>query len=254
MTLFEYSVSLAECETATFPMTHGKTPIKGSHGVNDATTDKTKLLELFSTPGVALVAIATGMPSGITVLDIDRQHGGNRRWQENRHKIPSTWTWRTRSGGLHLAMRHCPGLRTRTIGMIARGIEIRSTGVSAIYWPAVGFSLLCGSPPAPWPQWLVPPPAPAPQRSQRCAEGHPRLPEHVEAALAGICRTVATASPGSRNSLLFWGAVRCAKIISRGELSRQHAEAVLTECAARIGLDHIEIPRTIASAFNRRAA
>jgi hypothetical protein len=203
---------------------------------------------LFGHPRAELVAIATGEASSIAVLDIDRQHDGATWWQANRHRLPVTWAWRTRSGGIHLAMKHHSGLRTVPIGTIGAGVEIRSTGASAIFWPGAGFPVLCDAPPAPWPDWLMPParrePPPPP-----CILHDARPPERVEASLAGLVRTVALAGEGRRNSSLHWAASRVAEMSARGEIARHHADAALIAAAAHCGLDQREAAATIASAF-----
>jgi hypothetical protein len=245
----QHALDLATRGIAVFPMSRAKTPIKDSHGVKDATTDPARLAELFDHPRAELVAIATGTPSGITVLDIDRQHGGMIWWQGNRHRLPPTWAWRTRSGGLHIAMKHRPELRTVAIGQIGQGIEIRSTGASAIYWPAGGVPTLFNAPPAAWPAWLLPPPRPALEPHPRRNGNDQRPPERVEASLAGLVRNVATAGAGERNARLHWSACRAAEMSARGEIARRHAEAVLIEAASRCGLDYREAAATIASAY-----
>jgi hypothetical protein len=242
-----HALDLAKRGIATFPMGRAKAPLKGSHGVRDATTDPTRLAELFADRRAELVAIATGQPSGISVLDVDQQHNGLAWWLENRNRLPSTWAWRTRSGGLHIAMKHRPELRTAAIGQIGVGIEIRSTRSSAIYWPCVGLPTLCDAPPAEWPSWLLPPPRPASAASYAPQDARP--PHHVEASLAGLVRNVATAGAGQRNARLHWSACRAAEMTSRGEIARRHAEAVLIEAASRCGLDHREAATTIASAY-----
>lgn len=246
--LLAAALALAARGIPVFPMAAGKTPLAGSHGVRDATADPDRLAEMFRLPGATLVAIACGERSGISVLDIDRQHGGLAWWQENRHRIPETWAWRTRHGGLHLAMKHRPGLRTVSLGTIGAGVEIRSTGASAIYWPAVGLPLLCDADPAAWPSWLLPPPKPAPPPP--CYSPHDaRPPQHVESALAGLVRIAALAGEGRRNAALFWAASRAAEMTGRGEIARHHAEAVLIAAASHCGLDHREAVATVASAF-----
>ncbi len=199
----------------------------------------------------ALIGIRTGEASNLAVLDIDRQHNGLEWWQANRHRLPATRTHRTRSGGLHLLFKDKPGLRCST-ARIAPGIDVKAEGGAVIYWPATGLEVLLDAPLAAWPGWLMPPPKPTPAPSYEFAR--PRSAAHIEAQLAGLVRTIATAPQGQRNAVLFWAASRAAEITAQGQLSRPHAEAVLIEAASHAGLDHIEAARTIASALTRRAA
>jgi hypothetical protein len=146
---------------------------------------------------------------------------------------------------------HLPGLRC-SASQIAPGIDVRADGGYACAWGAHGFPVLSDAALAPWPAWLTP--ARKAATAPSYAPAGPRPAEHIEAQLAGLVRTVATAPEGQRNSVLFWAANRAAEIIAEGQLSRPHAEAVLIEAASRAALDHVEAARTIASALTRRAA
>ncbi len=218
------------------------------HGVKDASCDPARLREWFSRPAL-VPAIACGEPSGISVLDIDRQHGGREWWQANRKLLPETFAYRTKSSGIHLWFRHRQGLRTVPLGVIGAGAEIRSTGGCAIAWFAVGLPILCDAPAALWPEWLTPPPRPAPEPRCDFADGRP--PGRVEAALGGLVRVAALARAGERNQRLHWAACRAAEMAARGEIGRQDAEAVLVEAAARAGLPYPEAKATITGAMRR---
>ncbi len=233
---------------AVFPAGINKVP-RTRNGHKAASTDLEHIEIMHNRFGFILVGIATGIESNLAVLDIDRQHNGSVWWQENRHRLPATRTHRTRSGGLHLLFRHFPGLRCST-ARIAPGIDVKAEGGAIIYWPATGLPVLSDAPLAEWPEWLTPPPKPAPAPSHESAG--PRPAAHIEAQLAGLIRTIAAAPSGQRNGSLFWAASRAAEITAQGQLSKPHAEAILIEAASRVGLDHIEASRTIASAFARR--
>jgi hypothetical protein len=71
-----------------------------------------------------------------------------------------------------------------------------------------------------------------------------------EARLGGLCRTVAAATEGTRNSTLFWAASRLAEMA--GELRMNAALQALVHAAAESGLDGREIARTIDSALKTR--
>jgi hypothetical protein len=246
----EYALALGSDGFAVFPVGQDKAP-RCLRGHLAASTDQDRIRGLGVQYGFVLIGVATGEASNASVLDLDRQHGAGTWWQENRHRMPGTRTHRTRSGGLHLWFRHRPGLRCST-ARVAPGVDVKAEGGACIWWPAAGFEVLSDAPLADWPEWLAPPPRPAP--APRYQPVGPRPTAHIEAALAGLVRTIATAPPGERNARLFWASCRAADLVANGELSKPHGEAVLIEAAGRAGLDHMESARTITSAFTRKAA
>jgi hypothetical protein len=250
----QHALNLTARGIATFPMTSAKTPLSGSHGVKDASTDPGRLAELFSDRRAELVAIATGKPSGISVLDIDRQHDGLTWWQENRDRLPATFAYRTRSGGLHLWFRHHPELRTTPIGAIGTGIEIRSTGASAIYWPATGLPVLCDAPPAVWPDWLMPPPKPASQGPATLTPRGDDAPSRRYAlgALRRGIERIAAAGPGQRNNALNAEAYSLIRLTEGGALDHAEIAEALAHAAHAAGLDRREIEQTLRSALTAR--
>ncbi len=249
--MLRHALALAARGWATYPATNRKGPLRGSHGVKDATRDPDRLRELFARPGVVLLAIATGRPSGISVLDIDHQYGGMDWWRENRERLPPTLAWRTRSGGLHVVFRHRPELRTVGLGVIGRGIEIRATGASVVYWPAIGAAIECNAEPARWPDWLLPPPRPAlapPPLAAWCGNDR-RARAYAEGALANAIRRVASAPPGTRNATLNGQAFALSRFAVDGSLSAEEIAYALASAASRAGLDSGEVVATLKSAL-----
>ncbi len=128
---------------------------EGGHGFKDASTDPKQIEWLWQNWPGDLIGIPTGEASGISILDIDVKHDTARAWWHQRqHMLPATRTFRTKSGGLHLAFRHADGIRN-VEGKPVPGIDVRGTGGYFIYWFAAGFPCLDHSPPALWPQWLT---------------------------------------------------------------------------------------------------
>lgn len=254
--ILRHAVALAARGWAVFPAGPKKTPLRGSRGVRDATRDPEALQRLFAQPGAALVAIATGTPSGISALDIDRQHGGANWWRENRERLPSTLAWRTRSGGIHVIFQHRPEIRTVGLGKIGAGVEIRSSGASVIYWPANGRSILCDAPPAPMPQWLMPPPAPvyAPPAPSSWEGNDRRARAYAEGALRRAVRAVASAGPGTRNAALNCEAFGLSRLVATGALAADEIAYALATAALTAGLDGRETAATIRSALRARGA
>lgn len=254
MNALDHALDLATRGIACFPMTSAKTPLKDSHGVHDASTDPARLAELFSDRRAELVGIATGTPSGLSVLDIDKQHDGLIWWRENRTRLPSTWAWRTRSGGLHVAMKHRPELRTVGIGQIGTGVEIRSAGSSAIYWPSAGLPTLCDAPPADWPLWLMPAPKPTwkpPVAPAWQGDDHTAR-RYAEAALRRGIEAVASAPPGSRNAALNRECYSLMRLTATGALHAGEIAEGMAHAAIAAGLDRREIEGTLRSALSAR--
>jgi hypothetical protein len=85
-----------------FPVRNDKRPAT-RHGFKDATTDPAEIARLFALPGAALIGVPTGKMSGADVLDVDVKHDAARAWLlAVETSIPSTRSYRTRSGGVHL--------------------------------------------------------------------------------------------------------------------------------------------------------
>ena len=236
-----------------FPMTRAKRPAC-PHGVLDATADPEALRRLFAARGAALAAIATGAPSGVSVLDIDRQHGGGAWWSANRERLPPTLAWRTRSGGLHLAFVHRPGLRS-SVARIAPGVDIRAEGGGAIFWPATGLPILADLPPARWPEWLVPPPPPPPVPAWRelaWSGTDARRRRYALAALGNGCERVARAGEGARNATLNAEAFGLMRLAREGAIDAAEIAEGLAIAARAAGLEARETAATLASALLAR--
>ena len=125
-----------------FPCNEAKEPLT-AHGFRDARRSS-------NWKGWPLVGFATGGISGIDVLDIDPR--GRDWYDQNFDALPTTRAHSTQRG-LHLLFKHAPGLRCST-DKIADGIDVRSTGGYAIWWPAAGLPFE-DFPLAEWPEWLL---------------------------------------------------------------------------------------------------
>ncbi|WP_455208876.1 bifunctional DNA primase/polymerase [Kaarinaea lacus] len=78
----------------------------------------------------ANVGIVTGKVSGIVVLDIDPQHGGDKSladWEKQHGPLPRTVEVKTGGGGRHLYFQHPGGTVHNKIG-IAPGVDLRGDG------------------------------------------------------------------------------------------------------------------------------
>jgi hypothetical protein len=91
---------------------------------------------------------ASGDANGFSVVDVDLE---GLDWFDQQH-LPLTRLHRTRSGGLHLLLRHPSGLRNSS-SEIAPGVDVRGDGGMIIWWPREGYDV-CEAPLAEWPMGL----------------------------------------------------------------------------------------------------
>lgn len=118
----------------------GKHPVANlaGHGVNDATTDLQIIDQWWSMFPDANIGLATGMASGVIVVDIDPDKGGEDAWQNLLDRYPDTedtWAVITGSGGYHLYFEAVEGIRN-SASVVGPGIDIRSDGGYVIAPPS----------------------------------------------------------------------------------------------------------------------
>jgi putative DNA primase/helicase len=122
-----------ECESA------GKHP-RTKTGLKEATTDAEQIREWWSRWPGANVGLATGAVSGLLVLDVDVDSGGEESATtleaEHRH-LPATVTALTGGGGRHLLFRH-PGEEVRnSAGRLGPGLDTRGDGGYVVAPPSL---------------------------------------------------------------------------------------------------------------------
>jgi putative DNA primase/helicase len=115
-------------------------------GVKAATTDEKQVREWWGDlwPG-SNIGIATGAQSGITVLDVDPRHGGDRtlaELEEQHGRLPRTPTAKTGGGGEHVVLKH-PGKRVRNRAGFMPGLDIRGDGGYIVAPPSLHVSGGC---------------------------------------------------------------------------------------------------------------
>jgi hypothetical protein len=147
------ALELAARGIPVFPLKANKRPCQVG-AWKDASTDQAAVARLFADPLASLIGVPTGAVSGFDILDIDPRKGGDLWERENAQRLPATRTHATRSGGTHYLMRHTPGCGGTSADRIAPGVDIRSDGGYAVWWPAHGFAT-AGTLHAPWPDWLL---------------------------------------------------------------------------------------------------
>jgi replicative DNA helicase len=95
-----------------------------------ATTEENMIQGWWEFQPDANVGIACGECSGITVLDVDKDHGGYDSLSELLGKygrLPDTPVAKTGSGGEHIFFKYVPGTRN-SAGKLGKGLDIRSQG------------------------------------------------------------------------------------------------------------------------------
>jgi len=199
---------------AVFFLSEAKTPLKGSHAFYDAVRTEAELVALYHRyRGATYIAYATGSEnkhpdhgivpaSGVAVLDLDFKHPEAVEWYEaNKHRLPDTFTYRTRSGGLHLVYQDHPKLRT-VAGNIETGVDVKARGGYACAWFLHGYEVLLSGEPASWPDWLDIPNTKASTRRKRATEATARprqravTPRRISQQAVPLAGTVAAAIKG----------------------------------------------------------
>ena len=154
---------------------------------------------------------------------------------------------RTRSGGLHLLFRHDDTVHC-TAGKIALGVDTRGAGGYIIWWPAAGFPVLSDAALAPWPEWLL---AELRRKPQSAKATSTTADVSGDGWLRGLVRSVANATEGQRNSVLFWASCRAGAAVRDGKVAEAFVIDVLVEAATHAGLPEREAARTTRSGMQR---
>lgn len=221
---------------------NGKIPLT-PHGVKDATGDPDQLMDWWARWPDANVGARVNR--GHVVLDIDPRNGGDDTWDQLTagHELPDTLSVRTGSGGRHYWFRlpvtaPLRGNMDRTAGP---GIDVKSHAGYVVMPPSIHpqaqrpYLFMRRVRPAPLPGFLTPH-VYRPQPAVR-----PMISRPATGNGAGLVRAVSEAVEGTRNAVLFWAA--CRSYTDGLSLDEE-----LTAAALTVGLDEVEINRTLRSA------
>lgn len=250
-----------------FPLAPGlKVPqAKGEGGFKSATDDGRVIAAWERKYPHANVGIATGVPSGILVIDIDPRNGGDEtiaRLAGNGFVFPRCPEAKTGNGGRHLIFAYDERIRTSK-DRLGKGIDVKADGgyivgapshIAAsdqgkggfyrwIVEPQIGLPRL--------PVWaltrLMPREAPTPKFE--------RVATSTDAArsLEGLAKSVASAGKGSRNNILNWAAYQAGQHVRAGRLPASVVSSRLTQAGLSAGLDLKDIQATIASGLRGAA-
>lgn len=215
----------------------GKHPI-GSltpQGVLNATTDPQMIREWWAVYPDANIGIATGDASGVIVVDIDPDHGGEtslRNLESRFGLIPETWTVETGGGGLHLYFQMPPVNVRNSAGAVGPGIDVRGNGGYVVAPPSAHASgtpyrWMVGHTPqaiavAPLPSWVIERTEPAGMRTvatlpRKIAEGQRNV---VLTSAAGTMRRKGFCEAAIVAALLIENKDRCSPPLDRREVER----------------------------------
>jgi hypothetical protein len=232
------AVKLATRGWSVFPLQPGGKrphPRLAPHGFHDATAAKMRALHIWREQPAANIGMATGAASGIVVVDIDSDAGGEATMRDlmARHGSLGSPAWTATGSGWH-ALYARPGRHVPcSAGRVGPGVDVRGDGGYVVAPPSVHpagavYAWWADRSPGPMPAWLLalcdrPPPSP-PTEPPRIVDGGKRL--------EGIAQVVERATPGGRNDALNWAAFTAAELVGAGEVDeaivcdRLHAAAI----------------------------
>jgi Bifunctional DNA primase/polymerase, N-terminal/Primase C terminal 1 (PriCT-1) len=158
--LLEAALTWAEAGRPVFPVGFDKRPLNGSNGLLDATTDRERIERFWRAHPETNMAVRTGRPSGLVVLDVDGQEGADslHELELEYGALPETGSVVTPRGGQHFYFQW-PGIPIKTLAGIRPGIDIRGDGGYVLVPPSRtrdgAYEYDTEAPAAPTPQWLV---------------------------------------------------------------------------------------------------
>ncbi|WP_203959476.1 bifunctional DNA primase/polymerase, partial [Sphaerisporangium siamense] len=245
------------------------------HGFYAATDDTDRLREMARCNPRGLVAIRTGLPSGIVVVDIDTVNGHGVDGMATAARLREagvlqrTAAQRSASGGWHLVYAH-PGGRIRGgSNKLGPGVDIKADGAYFVVGPSrsptTGTPYRWAGDTIPLPLAPLHPRIAAHLRDRPPSSSRPRpvaLPQtgdrYVAAAVRGEVQRILDARGRGlgRNDELNRAAFILGTLVGAGVLPRHDAESALTQAAYSIGLDQDtncnprQIEATITSGIN----
>lgn len=260
MSMRDAALEYASSGFPVFPLEPmGKRPIV-SQGFKVATCDYPLVCAWWERNPNANVGMPTGPASGLLVLDVDPEHGGNESLRALPIR-PMTWVVETPSGGFHYWFKYPHGARLgNTAGKLGPGLDTRGEGGYVVLPPSVGhngraYQWAFRDELADAPAWLVesllatPRPAREPSPARRVNDASP----YGLAALARELGAVALAAEGNRNARLFYAACRLGELEAGGELPPGTARDPLIDAGYAAGLTVQEAAATVTSGLKTGA-
>ncbi|MFB6271653.1 MAG: bifunctional DNA primase/polymerase [Salinibacter sp.] len=125
----------SDCST---PGKHPYGPLLGKGGAHCATTDPEEIQAWWEQVPDANVGIATGEHSGVAVLDVDPEHGGDealQRLQDDHEPLPETLRTLSGGGGQHLWFAY-PADGVRSGQLDGKAVQLQSNGLLIVAPPS----------------------------------------------------------------------------------------------------------------------
>lgn len=205
------------------------------------------------------IGIATGVSSGIWVLDIDPGSGGDAKLAAlvaAYGRLPETYTVRTPSGGVHYYFRLPDDFEPRNVqhgqsGRLPIGIDVRGWHGQVVAPPSTrpdgAYQLLTDFEVARAPDWLLDLIRPI-QREPRAAPewsgptwspgvGDERVRAVLAVAVPGELEQLANAAPGTRNETAFEVACRLLEFVNAGWIGHDDAYGQYVNAGAAADVD-----------------
>jgi Bifunctional DNA primase/polymerase, N-terminal len=223
----------------------------------------------------ANIGIATGVMSGVIVIDIDMKDGKDGQatldtLAKQGKVLPPSPIALTPSGGRHRFFRAVTGIRNAVqVNKAGRGLgsglDVRADGGFVVAPPSA--LVKCVANDAGRYRWLVPPMTTnfprLPDWATKLLLPRPPLPrppftpDRRDGDIEPLARFVAGSPQGERNNRLYWAACRARELVARRVISEASAVRRLSEAAAAAGLVGPDAPgalRTILSALKPGAS
>lgn len=225
-----HDVAAGECscgsadEPRHSPSQGGKHPLWGGWQ-NAGIRDVAVAASVWAGRPQANLGIVTGRASGLWVLDVDPDHGGDQRLVEliqANGPLPLTRTVQTGSGGRHYYFAMPDFDFTTSRGRLPAGLDVRGNAgqvVAPPSWTLKGeYRVLADPGVVAAPGWLLDLIRPAPARESVAAGVAPawegRGSEYAVAAVRALLAELAAAVPGTRNETAYRVGRRLAELVN----------------------------------------